>query len=212
MYKSDFLNDKWAIETIFKKKKNGYFIECGGMDGITNSSTYVLEKEYNWDGIVVEADKRWYNSLSKHRKNYEFKCLDNKNSKVEFINSNLMGLSGIKNYLYETEKYAIDNGWTKTDWRDNGIESTNVIESITLESLLEKYNAPKVIDYIAFDMEGAEHHVLKDFDFDKYKILAFSIEGERCDELLKQKGYIQVYNCFNTDAPWEHYFIHNSIK
>jgi FkbM family methyltransferase len=210
IYKSDFLNDKWIIETIFNKKKKGYFVECGGMDGITNSSTYILEKFYDWDGIVVEADRRFYDSLKKNRKKYELLCLNNSNTITEFVSSNTCGLSGIKKYLYETEEYAKQNGWTKTEWRDSGINEVYKIKSITLETLLDKYNAPKIIDYVAFDMEGAEYHVLKNFNFNKYKILAFSIEGELCDDLLKEKGYIQVENPFNLNGPWEHYFVHKS--
>ena len=40
----------------------------------------------------------------------------------------------------------------------------------------EKANAPKVIDYLSLDVEGAELEVLKNFPFKKYKFLSMKIE------------------------------------
>jgi hypothetical protein len=54
--------------------------------------------------------------------------------------------------------------------------------------------------------------ISKDFPFDKYKILAFSIEGDACTELLRGKGYKQVMNKFNTKAVWEQYFLHQDFS
>ena len=42
--------------------------------------------------------------------------------------------------------------------------------SISLEDLLEKYNAPYVIDFLSIDTEGSEFEILNGFNFKKYKI------------------------------------------
>ena len=42
-------NYNWVIE-IFKKKRNGYFVEAGAHNGISGSNTYVLENKYHWQG------------------------------------------------------------------------------------------------------------------------------------------------------------------
>jgi len=38
-------------------KKNGYFIELGGDDGVRKSNTYFFERYFDWDGILIESKK-----------------------------------------------------------------------------------------------------------------------------------------------------------
>jgi len=41
------MQDKYLNETIFKNKKNGFFVDIGAYDGITHSNTYFFEKKLN---------------------------------------------------------------------------------------------------------------------------------------------------------------------
>ena len=50
-YKSQFGQDKFLNENIFKNKRNGVFIDIGAHDGITYSNSYVFEKQLDWTGI-----------------------------------------------------------------------------------------------------------------------------------------------------------------
>ena len=48
---------------------NGIFLEIGGNDGVFLSNTLLLERMYNWTGILVEASPRYYVPLKeKNRK------------------------------------------------------------------------------------------------------------------------------------------------
>ena len=40
-----------------KGKKNGQFVEIGSNHPIIHNNSYLLEKHYNWSGILVEYDK-----------------------------------------------------------------------------------------------------------------------------------------------------------
>lgn len=44
------------VESITKRKMNGYFLEIGSNHPITHNNTYLLEKKYNWRGLMVEYD------------------------------------------------------------------------------------------------------------------------------------------------------------
>jgi hypothetical protein len=82
---------------------------------------------------------------------------------------------------------------------------------MTLFELLRKH-ARRVIEYVALDLEGSEYDVLRKFPFEEYTIMALSIEGDACSKLLLARGYKEVANKFNTEAPWEHYFVHQDFQ
>lgn len=62
-------------------QRDGFFIECGALDGETRSNSLMLEQEYGWRGLLVEADPLNYEKLSsKHRKAWSVQaCLSTKN-------------------------------------------------------------------------------------------------------------------------------------
>ena len=51
-----------------KSGKKNFFVEFGATNGITHSNTYMLEKELNWDGILVEPARIWHEELIMNRK------------------------------------------------------------------------------------------------------------------------------------------------
>jgi hypothetical protein len=57
------------IRKVLKNKLNGYFIEIGSCDPIFMNNTYVLEKNNNWKGIMVEYDSQYLEKYKEIRKN-----------------------------------------------------------------------------------------------------------------------------------------------
>lgn len=47
--------------------RGGYFVEFGATNGIELSNPFLLEKKYNWRGILVEPARVWHNGLSINR-------------------------------------------------------------------------------------------------------------------------------------------------
>ncbi len=45
-----------VVRTILKDKRDGFFIECGALDGETRSNTLILERQLGWEGVLIEAD------------------------------------------------------------------------------------------------------------------------------------------------------------
>ena len=58
-YNSQVGQDKFVL-SVLKNKKNGYFIEIGSNDPKLINNTFILEKDFNWSGIMVEYDGKWY--------------------------------------------------------------------------------------------------------------------------------------------------------
>ncbi len=57
-------------------KRDGYFVEFGATNGIELSNTYVLEKEFGWNGILAEPALVWHNQLYENRScNIDIDCV-----------------------------------------------------------------------------------------------------------------------------------------
>ena len=50
------------------------------------------------------------------------------------------------------------------------------VETISLNDLLQKYNCPKIFDYLSIDTEGTEYEIIKNLDFNKFSPKIITIE------------------------------------
>lgn len=195
-------NDRWIVEEVFKGRKNGYFIEAGACNGIGGSSTYVLEKEFGWRGILVEPVDEYFSQLQNNRPNSIcfHKCLSGSSGQVEFLQfQKTAGCSTIKAQKKPRHDKRMENEEYEILTKD----------AVTFLQVLEEARAPRIIDYLGLDVNGAEYDILEKFPFDRYKFKAISVESRSCNHLLKAHGYVWVSNPF-TDALYENYFIHKS--
>ena len=51
---SEYQQDKFLDQFIFKGLKNGFFIEAGADDFMLSSNSLYFEEKYNWTGLLVE--------------------------------------------------------------------------------------------------------------------------------------------------------------
>ncbi len=84
--KSQYAQDLFVISQITKRNLPKYFVEFGATNGISWSNTYLLEKYFEWDGILSEPARTWEIELRKNR-NYiiDTRCVYDKSKDfVEF--------------------------------------------------------------------------------------------------------------------------------
>ena len=198
-------NDLWVLETL-KRKKNGFFIEAGAYDGIASSNTLILEKYFNWTGVLVEPGPSFV-KLKKNRPNSVCinKLLSNKNAKGIFCFFPNRPMYSCTQDQFNKERFRnkIKNAHKEEPLKLEKKEC----EKIKLGDFLDSINAPKTIDYLSLDIEGSELEVLEVFPFNRYKFRCITIEGRFCNELLISKGYKKVKNPFNKTVDFESYFI-----
>ena len=85
---------------------------------------------------------------------------------------------------------------------DKRIESGKkiIVNTISLNDVLEKKFQSKVPSYISIDTEGSEYEILKFFDFKKYRPSVFTVEHnftiqeKKIDKLMKANNYIRAFN------------------
>lgn len=189
-------------------EKPGYFVEFGACDGIYLSNTYLLEKEYGWTGILAEPIKSYFDELQKNRACHTDNfCVGNTTGDlVDFTEVNIdsdMGLSGI------TEHSKYDH---HAETRKNN-STRYKVETISLNDLLDKYNAPQVIDYLSIDTEGSELDILSAYDFSrKFKCISVEHNGtenrEKIYSLLSSHGYERVLMDY---SKWDDWYINKEI-
>ena len=153
---SQNIQDLWVIFGT-NYKTLGYFVDFGATDGITINNTYMLEKDFGWTGIVAEPNPVYHDAIKKNRQcSIETSCVwKTSGGKIDFISAPATDLSTISGYGTEDEHSAI---------RAKG----NIIsvDTISLEDLLNKYDAPNNIDYLSIDTEGSEYDILRQFMID----------------------------------------------
>jgi hypothetical protein len=57
------------VEAVANGKKNGYFVEIGSNHPQVHNNTFLLEKKYNWRGLMVEYDRSFQSLYETHRPN-----------------------------------------------------------------------------------------------------------------------------------------------
>jgi FkbM family methyltransferase len=169
--------DKWVLE-ILENKRNGFFVDVGAYDGIQTSNTYTLEKEFDWNGICVEANPEVFAKLLKGRS-----CMCVNMAVLDFKGECEFGSSEINQAPF------------------------NKIPCDTLNNILADNNCPSEIDYLSIDVEGCEYDIFKCFDFTQYEIKCMTVEHNlyldgdynknRIFELLSNNGFDRVVE----DAP-----------
>jgi FkbM family methyltransferase len=198
-------NDRWAIEAVFPGLRGGYFVEAGACAGAQGSASYVLEREFDWKGICVEPHDAYFAVLRRLRScEKDDRCLSDRTGDiVEFLcyeddpaRSGIRALN--KNGAWAAERQA------------KGSTSTKL--TVTLADLLEQHGAPQTIQYLCLDVEGAEQTILEPFNFDDTRrILAISVEGGACDDLLISRGYLRARNPYQ-EREIDHYFVHPQLR
>lgn len=196
--------DEWVIDTIFNYKTNGYFVDLAATDGISINNTLLLERDLNWNGICIEPNPTFYNKLKANRKSIITDMVVDKFNNVEI-------------------DFRIDNGElggivdedtdNNNKYRSNQLKTANIIKlkTKTLEYVLDYFNAPKIIDYLSLDVEGAEERILSNFPFHKYTFLAMTIERPtpELEKILFDNDYVFVMK--SKKIPNDTFYVHKTI-
>jgi FkbM family methyltransferase len=175
--------------TIANFKKNGFFVEFGATDGLYLSNTYILEKHFNWDGILAEPARSWHDKLQYNRQCFiSHDCVwKSSHQSIRFSETQITELSGIA-----SSRSADNNHQNKEE------HSEYNVNTISLLDLLKSASAPKTIDYLSVDTEGSEYSIMKDFPFNDYKFNFITIEHnygrqrKKLNDLFCDNGYIEI--------------------
>lgn len=184
---SQFGQDVYLMERVYPGKRGGYFVELGAVDGREKSNTYLLEKQYGWNGICIEPNEVYQASLKANRGCHISFDLVHELSNVPY-HFRLEGeLSGTQEDL---QSVAHLEGFRSST------PQIRILLSKSLTDILDQFKAPGFIEYLSLDTEGSELPILKGVDWSRYTFGYICVEhnGIQCQrdalrEFLQPKGY-----------------------
>ncbi len=183
---SQVKQDLFVINCL-KFKKDGFFIEIGGNDPIICSNTYLLEKDYNYKGIIVEMDSSYLSLYEEHRKNSI--PIINDATKINYLKK-FNDLNVPKNIDYLSFDLDIDN-------------------NSTLETL-QLFDLQIFMNY-KFAVITFEHDIYRK---DWTPILNYNSNNTRnkSREIFEKYGYIRVFSdVSHNNNPFEDWYIHPDL-
>lgn len=176
-------------------KQGGTFVEFGASNGITNSNSLMLERDYGWRGLLIEA-------LPWHRRDIVRARPDAKllvgavdpsyptaPKSLEIVASagHLSSLVGFA----ENDEHAARR-------RETGAKIR--VPAINLHDALDATFGGHRIDFLSIDVEGPELAILQGFDFARFPVGCLCVEvNDREEEraaitdLMRARGYAEVF-------------------
>jgi len=182
-------------------KLSGTFLEIGAADGVTLSNTYILEKYFNWTGILCEPAFGWRDALKNNRS-------------AELIFDAIWSVSGeILEFREVVQKeYSTISKLSGNDQhaqlRNHG--NDYLVKSLSLPDLIQQCRIPSDLDYLSIDTEGSEFDILKNVDFGIFQPRVITVEHnftqnrELIFNLLTSFGYKR---CFEELSRWDDWYI-----
>jgi hypothetical protein len=181
-------------------KRGGFFVEFGATDGINLSNTFVLERQFGWNGILAETARCWHDALSANRRcAIDRRCVWRATSEqIEFNETACGEFSTIHQFSYR-DHYRDD--------RSSGYRY--MVDTVSLNDLLAFHQCPSKVDYLSVDTEGSELSILSNFDFGAYDISIVTVEHNYCEpdrtrlhDLLTANGFMRVLTFFSRWDDW----------
>jgi FkbM family methyltransferase len=200
-FHSQSKEDIHLIKNFFGRKKDGFFIELGALDGVLYSNTKFFEDSMNWTGILIEPVPSRFEELKKNRPKCELHRLAicDKEGEVEFIGHNAYG-GTVHGYGPELKEARINENKLPNE--------TYKVPAKRFDQVVTADRVPHV-DLFSIDVEGGEYEVLSTFDWNiDVSVVMYESslkwkeeDLKKCEDLMKKNGF-EFYQRYHGSEIW----------
>jgi hypothetical protein len=197
-----------AVAKFLNFRRNGYFVDLAANDAVWASNTFSLEQNFGWTGICIEANSQYWYRLSFRKNCHVVGAIvggreNNVEIEVKLGEAHHGPFGGIVGEAFDNKV----GGKKKKKGKKKRY-------TVSLETILKTFDAPKVIDFLSLDVEGAETYIMKDFPFDEYRFLVMTVERpkEELLAILEKNGYKKVIDIKAGDTLWAHESVYEEGK
>jgi len=166
-----------------------FFVDLASNDAAYLSNTLLLEQN-NWRGLCLEPNPIYWYRLASYRTCSIIGAMvggepDEDGTEVDVTLPRQNIRDGTSGGIIGDD---MDN---KKKDGDLNQEKRNLV---SISTVFEAYRAPKIIDYLSLDVEGAETLVMEHFDWDRYKFKFLTVERPKDNlrDMFLKNGYKEV--------------------
>ena len=177
-------------------KRGGFFVDAAANDATLGSNSWVLEREYEWNGLCIEANPRYFFDLARRRCTLVAAVLGGTDNEIVSFASRRDHPS--------LSQIADRRGHVA------GVSDVQQLPAVPLASVLRGVGAPRTIDYLSLDLEGAEEAALRNFPWQSYQFLTLTVE--RPPEALQRALWAAGYVFVRSNSEFDDYaYAHESL-
>jgi FkbM family methyltransferase len=175
------------LEAHLDTSRPGYYVELGANDGYRQSNTWFLEKEFGWEGVLIEPSPVAFVELLQVRSpQNHFFCtacvpVGFDGEFVRMTYSGLMSVTAGDTDLPEGGEAHVERG---RRFLPDGVRPFEFAAiARTLQSVLDEARAPARIELLSLDVEGYELPVLQGVDHARTRFGHLLVESRSWEEL-----------------------------
>ena len=139
---------------LFKEIENGFFIEAGAADGISQNNTLLLEKSLGWKGLLIEPNKFAF-EICKYRRP---SCIVENSALVSFDYTDDLIKGDFADQSF--------GGYMMGGCTNNHKKDSHAVAR-TLSDIIDQHNI-KDITFLSIDVEGYEIEALSGIDYSRH--------------------------------------------
>ena len=198
--------EEWFIRDFFDDMRGGFFVDVGAWHYSASSNKFLLEVDFQWSGIAIDAQEMFRADYDEHRPRTKYFTY--------FVSDTSAGQTELFVSRANTAVARADKGHVDRERLE--ITETIQVQEITLDALLDREGV-KQIDFLSMDIELAEPAALRGFDIQRFAPKLVCIEDlpqvhEFIEDYFEKHGYAKLKLWSRIDSHNSYYAPRELVK